>query len=181
MVSLDGYFEGTDGDLSWHLVDDEFHHYAVEMLDSADLILFGRKTYEMMASYWADEAAITKDPVIAGKMNGLAKIVFSSSLDQVEWNNSSLLKDDIELNIKKLKEKPGKDILILGSGGIVSAFTQLGLIDEYRIIINPIILGAGKLQFTGVTEKKMLNPAKVRALKSGVVILYYESIKHLKQ
>lgn len=177
MVSLDGYFEGTGGDLGWHVVDDEFNRYAAGMLNAVDAILFGRKTYQLMASYWPADAAIAKDPVIAGKMNSLPKIVFSRSLNKTEWNNSSIIKGNIEVKMKKLKKQPGKDILVLGSGSIVSAFTQLGLIDEYNIIINPIILGAGKSQFTGIADKKMLNLASVKVLKSGVLILYYKSIK----
>lgn len=177
MVSLDGYFEGANGDLSWHVVDDEFHQYAEEMLNAADVILLGRKTYQMMASYWPSEAAIATDPIIARKMNSLPKIVFSRSLDKVCWNNTGIVKDDIVTTIKKLKEQTGKDILILGSGSIVSAFTQQGLINEYAIIINPVILGAGKPQFTGLEDKKKLDLVNIKILKSGVVILYYQLIQ----
>jgi len=90
----------------------------------------------------------------AGKMNGLPKVIFSKTLDSVEWENSSLIKDNVKETVLKLKQQPGKDMVILGSGSIVSAFTQMDLIDEYRIIINPVILGDGKLQFTGDLDKK---------------------------
>ena len=146
-VSLDGYIAGPDGELDWHLVDKDFLDYAEDMLNSVDTILFGRKTYEMMADYWPKPEPRVNDPVIAGKMNGLPKIVFSKTLDKVEWENSSLVKENIKETVLKLKQQPGKDIVILGSGTIVSAFTQMGIIDEYRIIINPVILGAGKTQF----------------------------------
>jgi dihydrofolate reductase len=176
MVSLDGYFEGTKRELDWHIVDDGFIKYAEDMLNSVDTILFGRVTYEMMASYWTTEETKTNDPIIADKMNGLPKIVFSKTLDKVEWENSILIKDNIEEEVLKLKAKPGKDIVILGSGGIVSAFAQMGIIDEYRFIVNPVIIGAGKLQFTAGIDKKKLNLTNIKRLGSGVLILYYQPI-----
>jgi dihydrofolate reductase len=110
-------------------------------------------------------------------MNGLPKIVFSKTQDSVEWENSTLIKDDIEETVLKLKELPGKDMVILGSGSIVSAFTQMGIIDEYRIIINPVILGAGKLLFTGNLDKKLLKLTDVKRFSSGLVFLYYQPIQ----
>jgi dihydrofolate reductase len=176
MVSLDGYFDGPNGELDWHVVNNEFIEYAEDMLNSVDCILFGRRTYQMMAAYWTMPEVKLNDPVIAGKMNSLTKIVFSKSLDSVEWENSSLVKDNIKETVLKLKQQPGKDIVILGSGSIVSALTQMNLIDEYRVIINPVILGAGKLQFTGSLDKKILNLTDVKRFNSGVVILYYQPI-----
>jgi dihydrofolate reductase len=174
MVSLDGYLAGPGGDLSWHALNDEFFDYAVDMLNSADLLLFGRLTYELMAAYWPTE---TDDPVIAGKMNGLDKIVFSKTLKSADWENTTLLKGDIEKNIKELKEQPGKDIVILGSGTIVSALTQAGLIDEHRLIIVPVILGAGTFQYTGKIERKQFTLTDVKKYNTGVVTLYYQPVK----
>jgi len=174
-VSLDGYIEGPNKELDWHLVDREFLDYAEDMLNSVDTILFGRVTYEMMAAYWSRSEVKKDDPIIAGKMNSLPKIVFSKTLDSVEWENSILVKENIKETVLKLKEQPGKDIVILGSGSIVSAFTQMGIIDEYRIIVNPVILGAGKLQFTpGSLDKKTLKLTDVKKLGSGLVFLYYQ-------
>jgi dihydrofolate reductase len=174
LVSLDGYFEGPNGELDWFTVEDEFFAYAKEMLNSMDYILFGRKTYQMMASYWTTPEAKLDDPVIAGKMNALPKIIFSKTLDKVEWENSSLIKNNIKETVLKLKEQPGKDMVILGSGSIVSAFTQMGIIDEYRIIINPVILGQGKLHFSGSLDRKILKLTDIKRFSSGVVILYYQ-------
>jgi dihydrofolate reductase len=176
MVSLDGYFEGPNRELNWHVVDKDFFDYAEDMLNAVDTILFGRITYQMMASYWQNPEVKLDDPIIAGKMNGLPKIIFSKTLNEVEWENSSLIKDDIKETVLKLKEQPGKDMVILGSGSIVSAFTQMDLIDEYRIIINPVILGSGKLNFLPPLDKKMLNLTDVKRFSSGVVVLYYQSI-----
>jgi len=114
------------------------------------------------------------DRFIAGKMNGLAKIVFSKTLDKVEWENSTLVKENINETILKLKDQPGKDIIILGSGSIVSLFTQMGIIDEYRMIVNPVILGGGIPEFTGISGRKILELTDVKRFSSGVVILCYQ-------
>jgi len=173
-VSLDGYFAGPNDDLSWHNVNDEFLQYAEDMLNSVDVILFGRITYQMMKAYWTMDSVKVSDPVIAGKMNNLPKIVLSKTLDKVDWGNSSLLKDDIEQKMRDLKSQSGKDIVILGSGSIVSAFTQMGIIDEYRIFINPVILGGGKLHFTGDIERKNLVLTDVKRFETGLVMLNYK-------
>jgi dihydrofolate reductase len=176
MVSLDGYIEGANQELDWHIVDSDFLNYAEQTLNSVDCILFGRKTYEMMAAYWPLPEQVKNDPVIAAKMNNLPKIIFSKTLDKVEWKNSTLVKGNIKETILKLKEQSGKDIVILGSGSIVSALMQLGLIDEYRAIISPVILGGGKPQFTGDLDRKTLKLTDLKRLSSGVVILYYQPI-----
>jgi dihydrofolate reductase len=147
------------------------------MLNSVDTILFGRITYDHMASYWPTEMAKKNDPIIAGKMNSLQKMVFSKTLQKAEWENTTLVKNDIEKNIIKLKQQPGKDIVILGSGTIVSALTQLDLIDEHRFIISPVILGGGTLQFTGNIDRKKLELTDIKKFSTGVVMLYYQPIK----
>jgi dihydrofolate reductase len=177
MVSLDGYIAGPNGELDWHIVEEEFVKYAEEMLHSADTILFGRVTYEMMAAYWPKPGPIKDDPIVADKMNSLAKIVFSKTLDSVEWENSTLIKENVAGEVKKLKAQAGKDILILGSGSIVTYLTEMYLIDEFRIIVNPVILGDGKPQFNKNLTTKQLKLTDIRRLNSGVVILYYQTIK----
>ncbi len=177
LISLDGYLAGPGGDLSWHVINDEFNGYAMEMLKAVDTILFGRVTYELMASYWPTESAKKNDSVIAGKMNSLPKIVFSTTLKNAEWENTTLFNSDVEKNIRQLKEQPGKDIVILGSGTIVSALTQADLIDEHRFIINPVILGGGVPQFSGLLDRKRLELTEVRKLNTGVVMLHHQPIK----
>lgn len=108
MVSLDGYLAGPKDELDWHVVNDDFFQFAENMLNSVDCILYGRITYQMMASYWPSAQAKANDPVIAGKMNGLTKIVFSQMLEKVEWENSVLSKGDIKDAVIKLKEQPEK-------------------------------------------------------------------------
>ena len=108
MITLDGYFEGPNREIDWHNVDDEFNQFAIEFLNSVDTFIFGRVTYELMAGYWPTEHAVTDDPIVAGKMNSLQKIVVSKTLQKVEWNNTKLIKDNIEAEIRKLKESAGQ-------------------------------------------------------------------------
>src|SRR5215813_13484252 len=112
MTTLDGYFEGPNQDISWHNVDEEFNEFAIQQLDEIGTLLFGRVTYQGMASYWPTEFAISDDPEVAGRMNSLPKIVFSRTLDKAEWNNSKLVKDAgrVAEEVLRLKEQPGKDI-----------------------------------------------------------------------
>jgi dihydrofolate reductase len=174
-VTLDGYFEGPNRDISWHNVDAEFNEYAIEMLNSVDTLIFGRVTYELMAKYWPTPDAINNDPIVAEKMNTLSKIVFSNKkLNNVEWNNSRLFKNIIEEEIKNMKQQCRKNMVVLGSGSIISEFTQRHLIDEYRIMINPVVLGNGKPLFKGIKDKLHLKLTKTRTFSNGNVLLYYQ-------
>jgi dihydrofolate reductase len=175
LVSLDGFFEGPNRELDWFVVNDEFFEYAKELLNSVDTILFGRVTYEQMASYWPTPAAAGNDPVISSKMNNLSKIVFSRTIPSVEWNNSRLIKGNMAEEISKMKQQSGKDMVIFGSGSIVSTLMQSGLIDEYRIILNPVVLGKGNPLFKGIKDKIDLKLLQIKTFNTGVVILYYSS------
>jgi dihydrofolate reductase len=174
MVSVDGFFEGPGRELNWHNVDAEFQRYAEDMLSNTDLLLFGRVTYELMASYWPAEYAITNDKVIAGYMNNLPKIVFSKTLSSASWNNTMLVKENIVEEVIKLKQQPGKDITILGSSDLAVALIPHNLIDEFRIIVNPVILGSGKSIFKGLNDKIKLKLTDSKISKSGNVFLYYK-------
>ena len=181
MVTLDGFFEGPNKELDWHVVDEEFNQYAIDLLSNVDSLLFGRVTYQLMVDYWPAAATNPSTPKsdleIADKMNNLPKIVFSKTLQEVKWNNSRLVKENIAEEISKMKQQPGKDMVIFGSGSIVSTFMQHGLIDEYRIIVNPVVLGNGKPLFKGINDKQNLKLLNTRVLDSGIVILYYEPVK----
>jgi len=177
-VTLDGFFEGPNRELDWHIVDEEFNQYADDLLSKVDALLFGRVTYQLMADYWPAAATNPSTPKsdleIADKMNNLPKIVFSKTLQEVKWNNSRLVKENIAEEISKMKQQPGKDMVIFGSGSIVSTFMQLGLIDEYRIIVNPIVLGNGNPLFKGINGKQNLKLLNTKVFDSGIVILFYE-------
>ncbi len=178
MVTLDGFFEGPNQDIGWHHVDEEFNQFAIEQTSSVDTILFGRVTYEGMASYWPTSAAITDDPVIADLMNRLPKIVFSRTLQKAEWNNTRLIKDHIAEEITKLKQQPGKDLAIFGSANLLSTLVQMDLVDEHRIMVNPVVLGSGTPLFQGVNEPIELKLLKTKAFDSGNVLLYYQPAKN---
>ncbi len=174
LVSLDGYFEGPGRDISWHNVDAEFNEYAAEMRNSSDTFIFGRVTYELMARFWPTPEAMKNDPVIAEMMNSLPKIVFSRTLERAEWNNTRLVKGNLVEEIKKIKMLPGKDLTILGSGSIVSQLAPIGLIDEFRILVNPVVLGRGTPLFNGIKDKLNLKLLKTKTFTSGNVLLCYE-------
>lgn len=174
MISLDGFFEGENHTLDWHNVDAEFNEFANAQLNSVDTLIFGRKTYDLMASYWPTAAGLADDAVIADLMNSKPKIVFSKTMEKAEWNNTLLIKDNIGAELEKLKQMPGKDLIVMGSANLASTLRQLDLIDEYRIIINPIVLGQGTPLFKPSTERLKLELIRTQIFKSGNVLLCYK-------
>lgn len=172
MISLDGFFEGPQRELDWHNVDEEFHEFADRQLSTVDTLLFGRVTYEMMANFWP--TAVDSDPLIANKMNSLPKLVFSRTLEKVEWNNSKLVKGNMADEVLQLKNKPGKDIALLGSAAVLSALMEANLIDEHRLMIAPTILGSGNPLFKNMERRHTLKLLKTMTFKSGNVLLVYQ-------
>jgi dihydrofolate reductase len=176
-VTLDGYFTGPDGDLSWAHAkekDPEWDEFVAENAGGGGRLLLGRKTYELMASYWPTPQAAQNDPEVAKGMNSLPKVVFSRTLDKATWSNTKLVKDDLAEEVRKMKKDSGDHIAILGSGSIVSQLAKEGLIDEYQIVVNPIVLGKGRTLFDGVREKVNLKRTKTRTFRNGNVLLCYE-------
>ncbi len=176
-MTLDGYFEGPEREIDWHNVDDEFNVFAIEQLNSASLLIFGRITYEMMASYWPTAEAIKNDPVVAGKMNSLPKIVFSKTLNKAGWDNTRLVRSDPVKECRKLKEENEKNIFIFGSSNLASTLIVHDLIDEFRIMLNPLILGNGVRLFKTMPELLRLTLVSSRSFKSGNVLLIYSHIR----
>ena len=170
-VSLDGFFAGPNGEIDWFVWDEETEAYAKELAASIDTILFGRVTYELMVGYWP--TAATEDPIITKYMNNSPKIVFSRTLEKADWKNTRLLREIDPQEIRNLKEQPGKDLVIYGSGSIVSTLAQSGLIDDYRIFVNPVVLGNGKPLFVGLKERFKLNLLSTKTFRCGVVLLHY--------
>ena len=174
-VTLDGYFVDMNGDMSWaHKQDAEWNAFVADNAKGDATLLFGRITYELMASWWPTPAAIESMPVVAEQMNSLQKVVFSRTLDKASWNNTRLAKGDLAAEIRKMKKESGTDMMIMGSGTIVSQLAQEGLIDEYEIALNPIVLGKGRTMFEGVKDKQNLKLTKTRAFGNGNVFLCYE-------
>ncbi len=184
MLSVDGYFEGSNHDISWHNVDDEFNEFAIEQLKEADLLLFGRRTYQLMEASWpkaADDTATSKENLeIADLINNANKIVFSRTLDKVEetenWRNVKLVHEFDPAAIRRLKEQPGKGIWVGGSNLAVS-FIKAGLIDEFRFMINPVVMGKGTPIFEGMNGKLNLELVKTRRFDSGNILLCYRPAK----
>jgi len=176
-VTLDGYFAGVNGDFSWAQKDKqdaEWNAFVSGNASGEGVLVFGRITYELMASYWPTPLAMRNDPVVAAAMNKLQKIVFSRTLEKASWNNTRLVKGELAAEMRKLKKEPGEDMAILGSGSIVAQLAQEGLIDEYQIALNPVVLGKGRTMFDGIKEKLALKLTKTRAFGNGNVMLYYE-------
>jgi dihydrofolate reductase len=173
MVSVDGYFEDAEGTIDWHNVDEDFNEFAIEQLDGVDTLLFGRVTYELMASYWPTEGAIADDPEVAGRMNAKPKIVFSNSLEGADWEHTTLISGDAATELARLKQEPGGDMIIMGSSRLAASLGAAGLIDEYRIIVAPIALGDGRPVLGGMTERVPLQLAGARTFDSGNVLLTY--------
>ena len=174
MVSLDGFFEGPNQDIDWHNVDDDFNDFAIKQLDEIGTLLFGRVTYQLMASYWPTPAALEDDPVVAEKMNTTPKVVFSTTLDDVDWANTRLVRGDAAEEVAKLKQQPGKDLAIFGSADLTTSLLQAGLVDELRIMVNPVVLGNGKPLFAGLRDHVNLKLVNSRVFRSGNVLLCYQ-------
>jgi dihydrofolate reductase len=175
MISVDGLYEGPNKEIDWHNVDEEFNEYAIELLNSIDVLLFGRITYELMASYWPTQDAMKNDPVVAERMNNLSKIVFSKKLKSAGWQNTRIVNENINDLVTDLKKEPGKDMAIFGSSDLALTFIKHNLIDEYRIMVNPLVLGKGKRLFEGIGDKLNLNLKSAKTFKSGNVMLCYET------
>lgn len=174
MVSLDGYFVDGKGDMSWaHKRDAEWTAFASENASGNGVLLFGRVTYQLMASYWPTPMAFQNSPAVAKGMNEMAKIVFSRTLDKVSWTNTKLMKGDLATEVRKLKDEEGPDMVILGSGSIVSQLAQHNLIDEYQMALSPILLGKGRTMFEGLGEKLSLKLTSSRAFGNGTVFACY--------
>jgi dihydrofolate reductase len=175
LISLDGCMAGPKGEIDWFtgIADKEFEAYAVDLINSIDTMLFGRVTYELMAGYWPTATPEADDPRIIAAMNTTSKVVFSRTLRQVNWKNTRLVKGDASEEVSKLKAQPGSDIVIYGSGELVSALAAKGLIDDYRIFVAPIILGGGIPLFRDIGARIPLKLLEARRFDSGMVVLRY--------
>jgi dihydrofolate reductase len=176
-VTLDGYMVGSNEDMSWVMnnFNDEMAKYAGDLMDSMDTIVLGRVTYEIMTKAWPEQTEATSPG--ADKMNTNPKVVFSRSLDKAEWGkwkNARVVKDNAAGEIAKLKQQPGKNIVIYGSANLVQGFTRLGLIDEYHLLVHPIVMGGGKRLWADAAHPVNLKLLRTQAYKNGVVVLYYE-------
>lgn len=174
MVTLDGFFEGPNHDINWHTVDEEFNDFAIQQLDGAGGLIFGRVTYQLMESYWPTTGAVRDDPQVAGRMNALPKYVFSKTLDRAEWNNTRLVSGDAGEEIRRLKQQPGGDLFVFGSANLARTLVKDNLIEEYRLMFSPQALGRGTPLFQALTSPLRLALLIARPFKNGNVLLTYQ-------
>jgi dihydrofolate reductase len=173
-LSLDGYFTDAHSDMSWaHKHDEEWTAFSSSNAGGEAELLFGRVTYEMMAGFWPTPQAAEMLPDVAAGMNRMKKFVFSRTLTAAGWQGTTLVKGDLVTEVTRLKEQSGPDLLILGSGSIVSQLTAARLIDQYQIVLCPVVLGRGRTLFETVTEKVPLTLTSSRQFTNGNVVLTY--------
>jgi dihydrofolate reductase len=188
-VTADGYFAGPDGNLEWVVPDEEQATAAAESIPNFDTVLFGRRTYELFEGFWrhavVDDSGTVPDPhhpgrrssehgAIAIALNRMTKLVFSRTLKDVTWRNARLLRElDPRDEIETMKRQSGKDMIVFGSGSIVSQLKQHGLIDEYQFVVCPVFLGDGQPLLSGVSKCLRLDLLEAKPLPSGDVMLRY--------
>lgn len=176
-ISIDGFFTGPDNDLSFAknpVEDAEFDAFVGQNASGDGVMLFGRVTHDMMASFWPTPMAAQMMPAVAEGMNRRPKIVFSNTLKSSPWNNTTVLGGNAVANVRKLKEEDGPDLVVLGSGSIVSQLSQARLVDEYQFCIVPVVLGKGRTLFPDVSERFALTLTKTRSFRNGNVFVTYE-------
>ena len=173
-VTLDGYFTDNRGDMSWaHRSDPEWIEYTRSNAKGEGMMLFGRKTYDMMKSFWPTPAALQTMPDVAKRMNDATKIVFSRTLKEATWQNTRVINSDIVEAVRKLKQESGPDMLLMGSGEIISQLTAAKLVDQYQIVTVPVIIGSGRTMFDGVPGKLELERVNSRSFGNGNIVNTY--------
>jgi dihydrofolate reductase len=181
VVSLDGYIEGPNRELDWFVNGDaQFEQYADEMMDGVGVALYGRRSYELMLSYWPDAEKNPRSPsdlAFAQKMNALPKIVLSRSLKHAAWNNTTIVSDRVEEQLRELKRQPGKPIVAWAGAQLCATLTRLDLVDEYRLIVCPVLLGGGTPYFADKERLPKLRLVRTTQLGSNIAVLCYEPLR----
>ncbi|NVB81761.1 MAG: dihydrofolate reductase [Kofleriaceae bacterium] len=177
-VSVDGFFTDANSELGWAYKfggDAEYNAWVGENAKSGGgMLVYGRKTYDMMVAYWPTPQAMEERPVVAKGINASPKIVFSRRMEKATWNNTTLIKEDPVAAMKKLKAEPGPNLVVMGSGQIVSQLAAAGLVDRYTLPVIPTVLGKGRSMFEGLDRPIDLRLAGTRSFKNGIVVLTYE-------
>lgn len=175
-MTIDGFCDHTAG-----IADDELHNHYSELIRNAGALVYGRITYQLMESYWP---TVVKNPTgnkpmddFAMTIEDIPKIVFSRTLNNVEWKNVKLAKRGVEEEISDLKQQPGKDILV-GSPSLIVQCMKLNLIDEYQLCVHPVVVGSGLPLFKNVNERNILRLSKTKTFSSGSITLYYQPTKN---
>jgi dihydrofolate reductase len=175
-ISVDGCFADASGDIGWAYrqpPDPEFDAFIAGNASGGGVLLLGRITYELMAGWWPTEQAKQANPVVAEGMNAMQKVVFSRTLRDAAWDNTTVVSDDMAGAVRRMKQEPGPGMAILGSGSIVTQLAREGLIDEYQLVLNPVILGGGRQLCEGLGDRLGLTLGSARAFANGNVVLRY--------
>lgn len=175
-LSVDGFMSDPNDEMKWVIDDfnEEVGKYEDELYDNADTLFLGRITYKIFESYWPYPTK-EEDMEMSKKINNINKIVFSKTLNRVEWENSTLVKDIGQEEIMRMKEQPGRNMIIVGSASIVQQFANLNLIDEYQLLVHPVVLGNGKPLFKNINDKRNLKLVNTRNYANGVILLEYST------
>ncbi|NIG55566.1 dihydrofolate reductase family protein [Chitinophaga sp. Cy-1792] len=176
-ITLNGYFEDAAASTAWAIQSMEQRDYALNNMEAENILLFGRITYEHMIAWWPTNAAIKQDPEMAAGMNNAEKIVFSNTLKNVSWQNTRVVGGDITEEIRRLKNTPGKNLCLLGSGSILTLFAAHDLVDEFQLMINPVALGNGHSIFKGLAQQLNLQLLSSKVFSNGVVVLTYIPVR----
>jgi len=177
-ISLDGFYEGQNGESDWPIVDREFNDFAARQLDEVDMIAFGRATYEHMAAYWPTEQAMANDPAITSRMNGKPKLVFSTTLTEASWPGTTVVGGEAAEQVPVIKAAAGGELLVIGSAHLTANLAQAGVLDELRIMVCPIVLGQGRSLFEDLKNRVSLELLRVRQFDSGNLVLSYRPSPH---
>lgn len=175
-ITVNGLMSDPGSTMHWvkDTFNDEMLHEISNQQSRVDTLLLGRLTYQFMMQYWTHASPATEDEKMIRYMHNTSKIVFSKTLQHVQWNNSILAKEIDKEEIRKWQQRPGKDMAIIGSASIAQAFINLGLVDEYQFLIHPLMLTKGKPLFENIKDRHALRPIKTETYQNGVVCLYYQ-------
>jgi dihydrofolate reductase len=176
VTTLDGYHEGPNREFDWPNVDEEFDEFSVSQLNDIGLLVFGRATYQGMAAFWSTELAAAESREITEFMNSIPKIVISNSLTTADWNNTTLVTGDVPEAVAELKKQQGKDIAVFGSSMLTAGLLEQNLVDELRVMVNPVLLGAGHSLVAGLTRRVQLELRRTTTFRSGNVLLCYRPV-----
>jgi dihydrofolate reductase len=176
VTSLGGFYEGPTGEFDWLIPDQEFNDFAVRQLDEAGTLGFGRATYEHMAGYWPTDQAQANDPAITSRMNTKPKLVFSTSLQDASWSNTTIVAGEAVTQIEAVKATSGGELLVLGSTHLTAHFATAGVLDELRIMVCPIAIGQGRSLFENLKGRLALRLDHVTHFDSGNVLLRYRPL-----
>lgn len=186
-MTLDGFSTGPNGEMDWLPPFDneelwkDLHQEMWNQLEFVDTFLLGRVTYQIWEKYWPtvnqNPSSTENDRRFSRFAEDIQKVVFSNTLNKVDWKNTRLVKENIAQEISKMKQQPGKNLLLAGGASLAQTFTKLGLIDEYQVTVHPVILGQGKLLFKDIDIRRKLKLKQTKTYSSGAVGLYYEPTK----